>query len=418
MAGPSGIPVPSGNLADLKLVHAEGFDTAVALGGWPGPYGATYSSYDTGWDDTAGSTAGANSGYDNGILSVENSCLHWHLQVKNGRVLSANVSPKASRRLYGRFDVCLKATGGVGWKTAFLLWPDSGQWPRDGEIDFPEGDFGGNVEGYMHRQGATSGGDQDQRQTSVTHREWHVYTIDWRPNRLQFLLDGQPVGAAITSRVPNTSMHWQFQVEKQINNNPVAASATGDVLVDWAAVYEYAPGTKPDNPPPPPPPPPAGTGTLTLVFPAAPTPTSVARGGTLVATATYRNATTAPMTVQFAALSLRGPGGERMDLTDFKTNTVVAAGADFALVGLRPIPLDAATGTWGVVGTWQGADGAWHESAATPFAVVAAPPPPPPPPPPDPNALTPMDTTGATPLERALAENVLGLDRRLRKAGW
>ena len=39
-----------------------------------------------------------------------------------------------------------------GYKVAWLLWPKSGVWPRDGEIDFPEADLIGTISAFMHRQ--------------------------------------------------------------------------------------------------------------------------------------------------------------------------------------------------------------------------------------------------------------------------
>jgi len=40
--------------------------------------------------------------------------------------------------LYGRYAIHFKADPVPGYKTSWLLWPDSEKWPQDGEIDFPE----------------------------------------------------------------------------------------------------------------------------------------------------------------------------------------------------------------------------------------------------------------------------------------
>ena len=63
---------------------------------------------------------------------------------------------------------------GFGYKTAWLLWPRSEVWPRDGEIDFPEGDLDSTIHGFVHRQGATSGSDQYAVSTSATYTSWHT----------------------------------------------------------------------------------------------------------------------------------------------------------------------------------------------------------------------------------------------------
>jgi hypothetical protein len=77
----------------------------------------------------------------------------------------------------------------------------SGVWPRDGEIDFSEGDLQGSIGAFMHRQNGTSGGDQDGYRTSARFTDWHTAVVEWKPNFCRFILDGTIVGTS-TSRVP------------------------------------------------------------------------------------------------------------------------------------------------------------------------------------------------------------------------
>jgi len=42
---------------------------------------------------------------------------------------------------YGRYVVRFRSDAIAGYKTAWLLWPNSDNWPTDGEIDFPEGNL-------------------------------------------------------------------------------------------------------------------------------------------------------------------------------------------------------------------------------------------------------------------------------------
>jgi beta-glucanase (GH16 family) len=127
-----------------------------------------------------------------------------------------------------------------GYKGAWLLWPASEVWPRDGEIDFPEGDFDSTIWAFMHRQGATAGSDQDWFSTSARWTDWHTAVTEWTPSSVRFLLDGQVVGTS-TSRIPNTPMHWVIQNETTLSGYVPADSVSGHVLIDWVAVWSYAP---------------------------------------------------------------------------------------------------------------------------------------------------------------------------------
>src|SRR2546427_410289 len=69
--------------------------------------------------------------------------------------------PLLPTMLYGRYAVRFKADPVPGYKTAWLLWPDSGNWPADGEIDFPENSLDGNACAFVHHLGATIPSDQD-----------------------------------------------------------------------------------------------------------------------------------------------------------------------------------------------------------------------------------------------------------------
>ncbi len=140
-------------------------------------------------------------------------------------------------QLYGKYTIRFRADPVVGFKTAWLLWPDTGAWPRDGEIDFPEGDLSGTIGAFMHRQDGTSGGDQDAFGTTATYAAWHTASIEWTPDKVDFILDGHSIGSS-TGRIPNTPMHWVIQTESSLDHVP-APAASGDLQIDWVAMYSY-----------------------------------------------------------------------------------------------------------------------------------------------------------------------------------
>jgi beta-glucanase (GH16 family) len=140
-------------------------------------------------------------------------------------------------QLYGRYEVRFRADEVNGYKTAWLLWPKSEKWPRDGEIDFVEGNLNSTIGAFMHRQGGTSGGDQDSFKPTARYNNWHTAALEWMPNRLQVFLDGVAMKTTtgadrVTSRIPNTPMRCVLQTETELNKTYPAQAAVANVQIE------------------------------------------------------------------------------------------------------------------------------------------------------------------------------------------
>ncbi|MET3922566.1 glycoside hydrolase family 16 protein [Arthrobacter sp. UYEF20] len=219
----------------------------VPLGAFPGPlYQERWSAgYKDGTPDTAGQVSGGKSGYyPSKVLSVQNGALDWFLRSENGISMGAAPTPKipnssanpprANSLLYGRYSVRYRADPMPGFKTAWLLWPDSGIWPRDGEIDFPEGDLAKIIYGAVHF--ARSGADAfDKFDSDQSVSSWHVATTEWSPGRVEFFLDGRSLGATTTD-APSTPMHFILQTESCLPICP-APETQGHVSLDWISMW-------------------------------------------------------------------------------------------------------------------------------------------------------------------------------------
>lgn len=131
-------------------------------------------------------------------------------------------------QLYGRFETRWRIPYAfTGSKLAWLGWPDDKDWPRNGEWDFPEGNCDGNLLGFMHRQDATSGSDQDVYNSGQPiYGRWRTTVVEWLPNSFRLLVDGQQV-AHWTSRVPNTSMRLGYQTETVLRPDPEPLPGAG-----------------------------------------------------------------------------------------------------------------------------------------------------------------------------------------------
>ena len=245
---PSGEAMPIGNLPGWKQVFAEDFVNGnVPVGEFPGgKYGAKWSeNYADGTPDTAAQLNEAKSGYfPSKVLSVKDGVLDMYLHSENGTSMGAAPSPKFSEtsgrpynsQLYGRYSVRFKADPLPGYKTAWLLWPDSKQWPEDGEIDFPEGDLASSIFAAMHATGSAEGEHIDMFHTTATFSSWHTATIEWYPGRVEFFLDGRSIGISATS-TPDTPMHYILQTESCLPVCP-APETSGHLYVDWVAIWE------------------------------------------------------------------------------------------------------------------------------------------------------------------------------------
>jgi hypothetical protein len=254
----SGECLPVRALSGWKQVFTDDFSNSVPLGGFsgcdsnrrscsglPAAVRAKWFAY----PDRAKDSAGTGTYMPSRVMSIKNGLMNLHLHSENGsRLVSAPVPiiPGAvgseGGLLYGRYAIRFRADRLVGYKTSFLLWPDSEVWPGDGEIDFPEADLAGTrwstMYGFVHHQGATSGSDQDWHGSGVPYGVWHTAVIEWLPSRVSFLLDGRKIGSS-TSRLPNTPMHWVLQTPTT-DSILASLSTSGDVQIDWVAVWKPA----------------------------------------------------------------------------------------------------------------------------------------------------------------------------------
>ncbi len=248
----SGECIPTGDLPGWKQIFAEDFADIVTRGQWsqcslaplecaglPISYRTKWWAYAEGWPDTS-----KNGTYSSSkVLSVADGVLDIFIHTKDGVHRVAAVVPLihgnggSLGQLYGRYVIRFRAEALQGYKIAWLLWPDSETWPRDGEIDFPEGNLDGEISAFMHRQGATANNDQDAFSSGVAvSGNWHTAIIEWTPGSVQFILDKRILGTS-TIRIPNTPMHWVIQTETNLDGFEPDDSVAGHLQVDWVVVY-------------------------------------------------------------------------------------------------------------------------------------------------------------------------------------
>jgi hypothetical protein len=252
---PSGQPMPTGNLPGWRQVFSDDFRTDVPLGGFsgctsgssimtstctglPAAVAAKWWAYPDGWTDSAGDGS-----YEpSQTVSISGGLMNVHLHTADGIHMVAALVPKipggvnGNGLMYGRYSVRFRADEIAGYKTAWLLWPDSNVFPQDGEIDFPEADLDTDIWGYVHYQGGTAVNDQAWFETEDSYGSWHTATTIWTPTAVTFMLDGTTIGT-VTQRIPDTPMHWVLQCETSTYGITPADSTSGNIQIAWAVAY-------------------------------------------------------------------------------------------------------------------------------------------------------------------------------------
>lgn len=239
---PSGQAMPKDDQAGWKLVFSDDFTTDVAVGSFPGTvYGPKWDVYSDGTPDSAGGNGKPSKYYPSKVVSVKNGVLNKYLHSENGTPMAAAIIPKISGRangqgqIYGKYVVRFKSDALAGFKTAWLLWADKGDFRTQGEVDFPEGELSGEINAFLHEANAAGNDVQDSYPSGVKYTGWHTATIDWQPTKISFILDGKTIGSS-TKGVPNTSMGYIIQTESCPESCP-AASTKGNLQIDWVAIY-------------------------------------------------------------------------------------------------------------------------------------------------------------------------------------
>lgn len=200
-----------------------------------------YFVYLSTWCDTS-----CHGQYDPTAISAANGSIRVRLATINGKPRVAAFVPLLPGAVSDRGDVSsmrysfrIRADWMPGYKGVPLLWPIAGhRWPEWGELNWPESDFDRKPSGFMHRQGATVGNDQDWvgSLAGTTWQDWHTYTLEWvAGDHATYSQDGVTL-ARFTDRVPAGPMHLVMQFETTLAGFVPDPSVAGYVEIDWLRV--------------------------------------------------------------------------------------------------------------------------------------------------------------------------------------
>ena len=239
LSGPSGVPVPTGNLPGWQLTYSQDFSGTTLPPGW-GAYSGEPGGDPYGYWDAANVTVG------NGELHLSTT--------PNDDPQSSNTSStggvafSGNPQEYGMYLVRMKGDYEPGLQISdiALLWPaDGNSWPP--EMDFFE-DEGGSRSGFTASLHPGPDGDDCcvvRNTLANTATQWHTYGIIWTPTSITYTIDGRPWGVVQSSQVsgpgewPSIPMNLDLQSQ---NLGPAQPNGSIETMtVAWVA--EYAPSS-------------------------------------------------------------------------------------------------------------------------------------------------------------------------------
>lgn len=159
--------------------------------------------------------------------------------------------------LYGRIEARIKTNLHTGTFPAFWLMPTNniGGWPHGGEIDIWEViNNEDRAYGTVHNSWAccTTGRPNGSNLSGINYDDWHVMTVDWDENQIDWYVDGKYMWTYSKSNVPHgadaTTNGWPYDkpfyiiMNQSVGNGGWAArpdvNFTYETLFDWVRVYQ------------------------------------------------------------------------------------------------------------------------------------------------------------------------------------
>lgn len=191
---------------------------------------------------------------------------------------TGGMSAKFDHRKYGRWEMRMRSTSDPEYHPVGLLWPDSGNWPTDGEVDYAERTGNTSLMNFFLHYGSTN--QQTSASKAIDSTQWHNYAVQWTATGIIGYIDGvEWFRDTNTSHLPPGPMHQTLQLD-WFPDGTATTQSTMDV--DWVRVYNLTSSPTP-SPTPTPTTTPTPTPTPTPTTTPTPTPTPTPSGSVRIA---------------------------------------------------------------------------------------------------------------------------------------
>lgn len=171
---------------------------------------------------------------------------------------TAGMGAKFDNRKYGRWEVRAAGSGDNEYHMVSILWPDSENWPCDGEVDYAETTGEWNVIKFFQHYSCANSQASASKNLDVT--QFHNYAVEWTDKGITGFVDGVEWFRNVNvSQLPPGPMHQTLQLDWFPD---ATADGAAEMRVDWVRVYNVpapapsptptatAPAPAPTTPPP------------------------------------------------------------------------------------------------------------------------------------------------------------------------
>lgn len=112
---------------------------------------------------------------------------------------------------------------------------DSGNWPGNGELDWPEGSTNRKVRGNYHPAAAANETFAQAPAVDLSPYGFNLFTMEWTPGLMKWWVNTELV-LNTTDRVPTGPMAFQFQHEADWRQPP---PGTAKAQIKWVSMWKY-----------------------------------------------------------------------------------------------------------------------------------------------------------------------------------
>lgn len=169
-------------------------------------------------------------------ISVKNGWLTITAQMSQGELVSGGMAMKQNFK-YGRFEFRVRTDvdPSATMSGVVLTWPESGNWPSDGENDMYETGHDSTrkpFSTFIHY-----GADNQQYYTKhdADGAEWHVMAMEWEADEIRIYRDGPQVWNLTDAvAIPDVPHHMTIQLDAFGKSLP----APVQMHVDWVRIYQ------------------------------------------------------------------------------------------------------------------------------------------------------------------------------------
>ena len=208
---------------------------AAVLQNWGAPINGDEFNYTGAPDATKWNVYDSPGHAGNGIRSPRQVTVDGSNMIIRGtaRGTTAGMSARFANQKYGRWEVRAAGSGDDEYHIVSILWPDSGNWPCDGEVDYAETNGDWNTIKFFHHY--SCGNKLTSGYKALDVSQFHNYAVDWSANGVVGYVDGVKwFEDSDPAHQPPGSMHQTLQLDWFPDGT---ANGPGEMRVDWVRVY-------------------------------------------------------------------------------------------------------------------------------------------------------------------------------------